>query len=118
MEVAPFGVAVVLVEPGFVKTDINAASHRQAGDFAVAASGYQELIAKVTEYVGKQVADNGIPAETVARRIADVAEAGNPKARYVMPASGRALVSFMNALPDGAADRAKRRALGMSKAVA
>jgi NAD(P)-dependent dehydrogenase (short-subunit alcohol dehydrogenase family) len=118
MEVAPFGVSVVLIEPGFVKTDIGAASQRQTADFSVAANGYEELIAKVTAYVGKQVSKNGIPAERVARRIADVAEASNPKARYVMPASGRALVGFMNALSDGAADRAKRRAFGMSKAAA
>lgn len=118
MEVAPFGVSVVLVEPGFVKTDIGAASRRQAADFAVAANGYEELIAKVTAYVGKQVADNGIPAERVARQIADAAEARNPKARYVMPASRRVLVGFMNSLSDGAADRAKRRAFGMSKAAA
>jgi hypothetical protein len=39
-------------------------------------------------------------------------------AKQLMPASGRALVGFMNALSDGAADRAKRRAFGMSKAVA
>jgi NAD(P)-dependent dehydrogenase (short-subunit alcohol dehydrogenase family) len=107
MELAPFGVSVVLVEPGFVKTDIGDASQRQAADFALAANGYEELIRKTTEFVGKQVAENGIAPQRVASRIADAAEAGNPRARYLLPASSKLLVGLMTRLPDGAADRAK-----------
>src|SRR5439155_5324570 len=107
---APFGVSVVLVEPGFVKTDIGDASRRQAADFELAAGGYEELIEKTTEFVRKQVADNGIPPERVGRQIADAAESNRPKARYLLPASSRVLVGLMTRLPDGAADRAKRLA--------
>jgi NAD(P)-dependent dehydrogenase (short-subunit alcohol dehydrogenase family) len=107
MELAPFGLSVVLIEPGFVKTDIGDASARQAADFAVAPAGYEELISKTTEFVGKQVADNGIPPERVARQIADAAEAGKPKARYLLPASSKILVGLMTRLPDRSADRAK-----------
>ena len=110
MELAPFGISVVIVEPGFVKTDISLASERQAADFAVTAGGYEELIKKTSEFVGKQVAENGIPPERVARRIADAAESDNPKARYLLPLSSRLLVGLMGNLPDGAADRAKRLA--------
>jgi NADP-dependent 3-hydroxy acid dehydrogenase YdfG len=107
MELAPFGVSVVLIEPGFVKTDIGDASARQAAEFALASAGYEELISKTTEFVGKQVADNGIPPERVARRIADAATAGRPKARYLLPASSKVLVGLMTRLPDRSADRAK-----------
>jgi len=110
MELAPFDVSVVLVEPGFVKTDIGDASRQQAADFDLAPAGYEELIAKTAAFVGKQVAENGIAPERVARRIADAAEARSPKARYLLPASSRVLVGVMGALPDGAADRAKRLA--------
>lgn len=110
MELAPFGVSVVLVEPGFVKTDIGDASRRQAADFAVTADGYEELISKASAFVAKQVAENGIAPAKVARRIADVAETDNPRARYLLPASSRVLVRLMNTLPAGAADRAKRLA--------
>jgi NAD(P)-dependent dehydrogenase (short-subunit alcohol dehydrogenase family) len=115
MELAPFDVRVVLVEPGFVKTDIGAASQRQAEDFTVAASGYEELIRRSSEFVAKQVAENSIPAERVGAQIADAAEARNPKARYVLPVSGRILVGVMETLPVGAADRAKRRTLGLNR---
>ena len=110
MELAPFGVSVVLVEPGFVKTDISEASQRQAADFAPAARGYEELTKKTTEFVSKQVADNGIAPERVARQIGRAVESRNPKARYLLPASSKMLVGVMTRLPDGAADRAKRLA--------
>jgi NAD(P)-dependent dehydrogenase (short-subunit alcohol dehydrogenase family) len=117
MELAPFGVAVVLIEPGFVKTDIGAASERQSSGFAPA-TGYEELIAKGTAFVGKQVAENSISPERVAKQIAAAVEARNPKARYVLPASGKILVSVLGALPAGAADRAKRRTLGLKRTAA
>jgi NAD(P)-dependent dehydrogenase (short-subunit alcohol dehydrogenase family) len=110
MELAPFGVSVVLVEPGFVKTDIGEASQRQAATFAPAADGYEELTKKTVEFVSKQVADNGIPPQRVARQIARAVESRNPRARYLLPASSKVLVGLMTRLPDGAADRAKRLA--------
>lgn len=107
MELAPFGVKVVLIEPGFVKTDIGAASQRQSAGFTRAADGYEEMIDRVTDFVGKQVSENGIPAERVGRQIVEAVEARNPRARYLLPASSKALVRLMRALPDVAADRAK-----------
>jgi NAD(P)-dependent dehydrogenase (short-subunit alcohol dehydrogenase family) len=107
MELAPFGVGVVLIEPGFVKTDIGEASQRQAAEFPPAADGYEEMIVRVREYIGRQVAENGIPAERVGRQIVEAAEARNPRARYLLPVSSKALVRVMTALPDKAADRAK-----------
>lgn len=115
MELAPFGVAVVLIEPGFVKTDIGAASQRQAATFAIAAGGYEQLITRTTEFLAKQVAESSISAERVGGQIADALEARHPKARYVLPFSGKLLVGLMGALPDGAADRAKRRTLGLTE---
>jgi NAD(P)-dependent dehydrogenase (short-subunit alcohol dehydrogenase family) len=107
MELAPFGLRVILIEPGFVKTDIGEASQRQAAEFPVIADGYEEMIGRVREFVGRQVAENGIPAERVATQIVDAAEARNPRARYLLPVGSKALVRLMTALPDGAADKAK-----------
>jgi NAD(P)-dependent dehydrogenase (short-subunit alcohol dehydrogenase family) len=115
MELASFGVQVVLVEPGFVKTDIKAASQRQSGEFKGVTPGYEELMAKGTAFVEKQIAEKSIPPERVAKQIAQVAETAKPRARYVLPTSGKILVRVMGALPDGVADSAKRRTLGLSK---
>jgi NADP-dependent 3-hydroxy acid dehydrogenase YdfG len=113
MELAGFNIFVSLVEPGFVATDIGTASVEQAAAFPVRIDGYEELAAAAGTWVAKQVKDNSISPERVARRIADAATARRPKARYVLPASSKLLVSTMGALPAGAADRAKRRVLGL-----
>jgi hypothetical protein len=43
----------------------------------------------------------------VGRQIVEAAEARNPRARYLLPVSSKALVRVMTTLPDKAADRAK-----------
>jgi NAD(P)-dependent dehydrogenase (short-subunit alcohol dehydrogenase family) len=113
MELADFGVSVVLIEPSWVATNIAEASAEQTSAFPLAAAGYEEQLAKTGAYIVNEVRNNSIPAEAVARQIADAAEARKPKARYVMPGRARFLVRLFDALPDAAADRAKRRTVGL-----
>ena len=113
MELASFGIFVSLIEPGFVATDIGAASAEQAAAFPVSIDGYEELAVAAGTYVAKQIAENSISAEQVGQRIADAATARRPRRRYLLPASSRILVATMGALPAAAADRAKRRVLGL-----
>jgi NADP-dependent 3-hydroxy acid dehydrogenase YdfG len=118
MELAPFGVSVVLIEPAWVATDIAAGSLRQTSAFPAATDGYEELFTKTGAYIANQISHNAITAEKVARRIADTAQAANPKPRYVLPGKARLLVRFMAALPERTADRTKRRTLGLTRATA
>jgi NADP-dependent 3-hydroxy acid dehydrogenase YdfG len=118
MELAAFGVSVVLIEPAWVATDIAAGSLRQTSAFPVATDHYEELFTKTGAYIANQISHNAITAEKVARRIADAAQAANPKPRYVLPGKARILVRFMAALPERTADRTKRRTLGLTRATA
>jgi NADP-dependent 3-hydroxy acid dehydrogenase YdfG len=113
MELAGFGVFVSLIEPGFVTTDIGPASAQQSAEFPVSIDGYEELASKAGTWVAKQITENAIPAEQVARRIAEAATARRPKPRYLLPASSRILIGTIGSLPAGAADRAKRRVMGL-----
>jgi NADP-dependent 3-hydroxy acid dehydrogenase YdfG len=113
MELAGFGVFVSLIEPGFVTTDIGPASAQQSAEFPVSIDGYEDLASKAGAWVAKQISENAIPAEQVARRIAEAATARRPKPRYLLPASSRVLISTIGSLPAGAADRAKRRVIGL-----
>jgi NAD(P)-dependent dehydrogenase (short-subunit alcohol dehydrogenase family) len=115
IEVAPFGVSVVLIEPSWVATDIAAGSLQQTQDYPVAVDGYEELFAKTGGYIADQMAHNSITPEQVARQIATAAEAPRPKARYVLPAKGKVLVKLLETLPDRTADRAKRRTMGLAQ---
>jgi NAD(P)-dependent dehydrogenase (short-subunit alcohol dehydrogenase family) len=114
MELADFGVSVVLIEPSWVTTNIADASAAQTSDFPLAAEGYERQLKTTGAYIVNEVRTRAIPAAAVGRQIADAAEARRPKPRYVMPARGRFLVRLFNALPDRAADRAKRRAVGLA----
>jgi NAD(P)-dependent dehydrogenase (short-subunit alcohol dehydrogenase family) len=114
MELSDFGVSVVLIEPSWVATDLAGASARQAGEFPIAMEGYEELLSKTGAYVVDQMTHNGATPEAVARRIADAAESTKPKARYLVSAKDKLLVGFLRALPDRAADRGKRRTVGLS----
>jgi NADP-dependent 3-hydroxy acid dehydrogenase YdfG len=113
MELAGFGVFVSLIEPGFVTTDIGPASAQQSAEFPVSIDGYEDLASKAGAWVAKQIAENAIPAEQVGRRIAEAATARRPKPRYLLPASSRILLGTIGSLPAGAADRVKRRVIGL-----
>jgi hypothetical protein len=49
-----------------------------------------------------------------AAAIVNAAEHPNPRARYVVPSSARALITLLTMLPDKLADRAKQRAVAGS----
>jgi NAD(P)-dependent dehydrogenase (short-subunit alcohol dehydrogenase family) len=114
MELAEFGVSVVLIEPSWVATNIAEGSAEQTSAFPLAAAGYQRQLEKTGAYILNEVRNRSISAEAVARQIADAAEARKPRTRYVMPARARFLVRLFDALPDRAADRAKRRTVGLA----
>jgi NAD(P)-dependent dehydrogenase (short-subunit alcohol dehydrogenase family) len=115
MELADLGVSVVLIEPSWVATDLPAGSLGQSSGFPFAADGYEEWLAKTGAYIAGQMENNAIPPVTVARQIAEAAEAATPRSRYVMPSTSKLLVRFLRALPDKSADRAKRRAVGLGR---
>jgi NADP-dependent 3-hydroxy acid dehydrogenase YdfG len=113
MELAPLGIKVVLIEPGFVATDIVDASSRERDDAAIASGdvdGYRPLIEGAERFLEKQM-KQAMPAPALARTIADAAEARRPRTRYVAPVSAKGLVALFTRLPDRLADAAKRRAI-------
>jgi NADP-dependent 3-hydroxy acid dehydrogenase YdfG len=110
LEVAQFGIRVVLIEPGFVATNIGAAQDARAGVGGAVPPAYAAMVASGSKYVAEQVA-KGIPAEQVAVAIADAAVSRNPRPRYLVPGRMRPLVALLTGLPDRLADKAKLRAV-------
>ena len=116
MELAPLGIKVVLIEPGFVATDIFAAPTQQRhGALAPQASSavediaaYGPLMGAADKFLDKQM-KRAMPATVLARTIAAAAETPRPRTRYVAPASAKGLVAIFTRLPDRLADAAKLR---------
>jgi NAD(P)-dependent dehydrogenase (short-subunit alcohol dehydrogenase family) len=79
IELAPYGVSVVLIEPTWVATNIANGSLQQTLPFAAAINGDADQFSKAGAYVADQLAHNSITAETVARQIATAAKRRVPR---------------------------------------
>jgi NADP-dependent 3-hydroxy acid dehydrogenase YdfG len=117
MELAPLGIKVVLIEPGFVATEIVEASARERSNPAAPAAAsadfaaYKPLVEGAEQFLEKQM-KRAMPAAVLARTIAAAAETRNPRPRYVAPFSAKGLVALFTLLPDRLADAAKIRVVG------
>jgi NADP-dependent 3-hydroxy acid dehydrogenase YdfG len=110
MEVAGFGVDVVVVQPAFVRTEIT--DVQVVADPAAVGGAYRRLTDAARGYLERGVAAGAEP-DALARLVAAIVAARRPRARYPFPGRTRLLVGVFGALPDRAADVAKRRAVGL-----
>ncbi len=112
-EVRGFGVDVVIVEPGLIRTRFGETA---AGSVGVAGgddgpyAGFESEVARASRDVYEKgpLARLGGPPEAVARVIAKALAAERPKARYTVTASARALIATRAVLGDRAWDRMLR----------
>jgi NAD(P)-dependent dehydrogenase (short-subunit alcohol dehydrogenase family) len=92
VELAPFGVQVVVVEPGAIKTNFldTVAAHSRQDIFSDTASPYQPLYQKYNQFNADMSKDAPGP-EVVSRVIQQALETPSPKPRYLagMNFSGR-----------------------------
>jgi short-subunit dehydrogenase len=112
MELAPFGITVVLVEPGAVRTGFAAralaglAPYCDPGSpYAMALAGTDAAWARVYRFAPGPAAAG--PA------VARAATTPRPAPRYVVPARNHLLVAALTALPTPAADATRRRIMGL-----
>ncbi|MDQ3915731.1 MAG: oxidoreductase [Actinomycetota bacterium] len=101
-EVRPFGVDVVVVEPGVIKTrfgDVNVGSI-DLGDHDGPYAEFNQGVARVVAGAYSEKARGMGTSEGVARVIERAVGARRPRTRYVYPAMGRALITARRLLPD------------------
>ena len=80
-ELEPFGIKVILIEPGFIRTNFTQAMivAKKAQD---PASPYSEMMQKIMASASELI-KNASPAELVANIILDAASNPNPRLRYL-----------------------------------
>ncbi|MGS0687652.1 oxidoreductase [Nakamurella sp. GG22] len=116
MELAQFGIDVVLIEPGPVRTpwnDIAAGSIAQSDAAAGGASGEPDPYADYKEAVGKAfgtigsgpLARLGSTADDIAEVIVKAVTTDRPRTRYLINAVAKSLVATRALLPDRLSDR-------------
>lgn len=115
IELAPWGIPVVQVEPGGTATEIFAKAER-AGAEALALADpagvarYRPALAAVAAASAKQRLD---PVATVVKAVLAAVLDPKPKSHYV--AGNARVFAILARLPEGARDRLLTRALGLSK---
>ena len=112
MELAPFGITVVLVEPGAVRTGFAARALAALDPYRDPGSPYSTALAGTDAARARVYRFSPGPA-AAARAVVRAATTDHPPAHYVAPARYRLLPAVLAVLPTAAADAAKRRIMGL-----
>ena len=102
-EVRGFGVRVVLIEPGFMKTKIDDNSAQAAKPIDAYAAVRERMTAGVTTAI-----ENGDDPAMVATAIVQVASVAQPKRRYTVGKGTGALATLRSFMPAGMFDKSLR----------
>jgi NAD(P)-dependent dehydrogenase (short-subunit alcohol dehydrogenase family) len=114
MELAPYGVQVVLVEPGVTDTPLYETA-------AASLPGYDDALEpyRATWPAGfgfpQRLLQAAAPVDRVAAEVVKAALAANPRPRYQPGLRNRMNTALLTTLPTRAADRIKTRIAGLAK---
>jgi NAD(P)-dependent dehydrogenase (short-subunit alcohol dehydrogenase family) len=112
LELAPFGVHVILVEPGPIRTGFSETARATTLDSST--SPYARLVHHFEDgrkgwYIFEQ------PPERVARTIARALRSDRPRARYTVTLPARMTNVARRLVPDAVSDWALQRAMGVRR---
>jgi NAD(P)-dependent dehydrogenase (short-subunit alcohol dehydrogenase family) len=110
LELAHFGVRVVVIEPGGSATASWETSRHRAVRLTQGDNPYTPLIAAVENYF-KQAAAQGFPPQLFADTVLKIVNQPHPRARYAVPGQVARMILLRTLLPDWLWDRMLRRAL-------
>jgi short-subunit dehydrogenase len=115
-EIAPFGVEVVVVEPGAVKTNIAgraiAAAHKVASTMTPEQrQRYGRLVQAITAQAASVTESAGLSADAAAEVIAKAVTARKPRTRYTVSRDAALITLLVRTLPDRILDRVLAAAL-------
>jgi NAD(P)-dependent dehydrogenase (short-subunit alcohol dehydrogenase family) len=108
-EIAPFGIRVVVIEPGviktpFVDTAIGTVDHPEAEDDPYASFNQQLMVRIESAYRGGLSRIASSPPQAVAKVIERALRSSRPRTRYMVTAGARVMLVLRRVLPDRAFD--------------
>jgi NAD(P)-dependent dehydrogenase (short-subunit alcohol dehydrogenase family) len=110
VELAHFGVKVVIVVPGASPTPIWETSLRRSHDGAAPLNiGDYVSLAAAMERWARQTAASGFPPEVFARTVRRIVDSPRPAAVYYVPRSAALIVALRRLMPEGLWDWGLRR---------
>jgi NAD(P)-dependent dehydrogenase (short-subunit alcohol dehydrogenase family) len=114
IELGPFGVHVVLIEPGAIATEFTPRSLDGGAKYRGETSPYAPVLSRWRE-LDRLATRTAVGPACVAAAIERGATARRPRARYVAPRSAGLFVGILRALPTRWADQLARWALGFTR---
>jgi NAD(P)-dependent dehydrogenase (short-subunit alcohol dehydrogenase family) len=110
MELRPFGIDVVVIEPGAIRTEWGGIAHetitKTSGDTA-----YADQAAQLMKFHRSAFERLAVGPEVIADAIVRAVTARRPKTRYVEPRNARMTLRLQRFLPDRAMDALIRTAI-------
>jgi NAD(P)-dependent dehydrogenase (short-subunit alcohol dehydrogenase family) len=107
MELKPFGIDVVVVQPGAIRTEWGAIA-RESLLSNSSRGAYADLAHQTASLLAAADKNNGSPPEVVADAVRRALSARRPKTRYVVGAGARPLIALRWLLTDRGFDRTMR----------
>ncbi|HXW55784.1 MAG TPA: SDR family oxidoreductase [Candidatus Cybelea sp.] len=117
LELYPFGIAVVLIEPGYIPTSMNRTASELSSAYAKGAerSPYRGVYQAFLGHWQKTTKASGYRPEDCARVVVRAIEEEPPRARYLVTRSAKIGAVLRRVLTDRAFDRMMRKNLGLEK---
>ncbi|PIU89962.1 MAG: hypothetical protein COS63_04380 [Anaerolineae bacterium CG06_land_8_20_14_3_00_57_67] len=113
METRPFGVRVILIEPGGVRTNFNAAANQHGQQHTTNTnSPYYRFLVPFMRFIGQIEGMSSAP-ERVSAVILRALTTRNPRARYIATPDARVMLAVMLRMSDGMRDAMWSRMLGL-----
>jgi short-subunit dehydrogenase len=112
-EVAPFGVQVVLIEPGPIQTNFADRAMSQISEYRTPTSLYAAIYDRADE-LRAMTDKRAVSPDHVVRVMERAIHKRRPAARYMMPFSSRVLVWLWRSLPTRWVDAIARRVTGLT----
>ncbi len=115
VELSPFGIRVVVVEPGPVDTRFDDRALSEVADILKGTGPYAPYYGDIEAAMKGAFAAGKVKPEVVARVVADAIESRRPKPRYRITSMSKLLIPLKALLPDRLMDAAFRRSLKLPK---
>jgi NAD(P)-dependent dehydrogenase (short-subunit alcohol dehydrogenase family) len=117
IELKPFGVQVILIEPGYIRSDMERATVELSSRYVREAqkSPYAAVYQGFQHGWGKMTKDSKTKPEDCARVILGAIRANPPRARYTVTREAKIVTFLRRVLPDRALDRMMVKTYGVPR---
>jgi len=115
METAPFGIDVVVIEPGGIRTEWSGIAADHLEETAEGSAYASQIKAVANSMRSESTNKRQSPPSAIADTVEKIVTARKPRTRYVVGFAAKPLVTLRRLLPDRAFDRIISAALGVRR---